>query len=355
MSALHESIASEFTAARGREEDGRWAEQALSRLLLDDVRPGVAGGAVREVLPVVTDSGESPHDLFGDPLAWAVARCARWREEGGDVGSPPEPTTPRGVVVGALAGASIFTAMFLLVSALGGDLTLDYGPALVLLPLLLSAGVLTSSAVYETVKIRRSFRVAVLTGGVFVVTVSAAIAGAVFAVRDVVVVERSVFWMVPLVLGWAGLAWVVGRLWPRRRTGAFDGSVAVVWSDDAWFAELAHELRRRDDMSDVRVDEILRESRDHAAESGDGVAVEFGSPRAYAARFERNDRVAARRSAFFWTVLTLLPVSLLMGDLVEGDWRWSALDPWTVAWAAVVALLAAFAWRSLARVGSGRG
>ncbi len=350
MSDLHEAITSEFTAARGQQEDGRWADRALSRLLLDAVRPDVAERAVRGVLPVVVDSGESPRDLFGEPRDWADDQRELWREEGGDVGEPTESMTPRGAIVGSFVGASIFTAMFAVVSLLRGELTIAYSPALVALPPLLSAGVVTTGAVYESVKTRRSFRAAVLAAAGFVVGSAAAIAGFLFAVRDVVVAERSVFWHLVLAAGWAVLAWVVDRLWPRRAREPASSALDAEWSDDAWFASLAHELRRRDDMTDARVAEILRESRDHVAESGTSAVREFGPPRSYAGRFDRDRRIAARRSAYLWTVLTLLPLSLLFGDFLEQGWRWAVLDPWTVAWASVIGLRAVYAWRSLARV-----
>ena len=351
MSALHESISSEFTAARGQQEDGRWAERALSRLLLDDVRPDVAERAVREVLPVVADSGESARELFGEPQDWADDQCEAWQAEGGDVAVPPDPMTPRAAVIGSLVGASLLTAMFAVVSVLRGELTITYSPALVALPLLLSVGVVTMNAVYETVKTRRSFRAAVFVAAGSAVGSAAVIAAVLFTVRDVLTAEGSVLWHLALAAGWAGLAWAADRLWPRRARDLDDADVTGAWSDDeAWFAVLAHELRRRDDMTDARVAEIVGESRDHVAETGLNAVREFGSPRSYAGRFDRDRRIAARRSAYLWTVLTLLPLSLQLGDLLEQGWRWSVLDPWTMTWAAVIGLRAALAWRSLAKV-----
>ena len=79
-------LADDFLTARGVPDDVEWARSAAARLALEDVRPHLARRGLAEAREQVAATGESPADLFGDPVEWVGEQRAAWREDGEAVG-----------------------------------------------------------------------------------------------------------------------------------------------------------------------------------------------------------------------------------------------------------------------------
>ncbi|MCA1192864.1 hypothetical protein [Saccharopolyspora sp. 6V] len=324
MSTGLEAVQQQFTAARGVSTDGDWAQFAVARLVLDGVPRQVADEAVRELLPTVADSGEAPAELFGTPADWAAKyQRERW-ENGENVRPAPDVTTRRDLVIVSLIGAGLISSIQFLLTLLDKRGTEVYTPMYVLFPLLLSAAPLAVLQTFHRARVERSFHSAVGLAAGTVVALALIIATLFLTFGDSPAFEAGGLWHLVLGGAWWAAAWIVGKVWPQPDARPAGEPGSAVGDDQAvWCDELAATLRRRDDMTDARVAQIIAESRDHIAQSGRSAREEFGSPESYADRFERAERVRSRRLAWFWAVLAALATGLVLTHGIAGDWQWS--------------------------------
>lgn len=353
------AIARAFAAARGVPGDADWARTAAARFVLDDVREDLAHAALVDLLPQIAETGESPEELFGESAEWARERVAVWREEGVAVTEPRRPATARQLVLASLTGAAYISVLIFVFTLVSGSLVQAFGIPLAVTPLLLGAAGQAFRAVYDRVLLARSHRAAVASAATALVLMAGAIAGFLLATADQVTAEVSAFWLLAVATGYGAAAALVGRMWPEGRgpaplaVGA--DPVGTPQDDEAWFDELAAALRGRGDMTDAHVRRMIAETRDHAADAARPLIQEFGPPAAYAARFPARETASARRSAWLWSALSMVPAGLLVSYVVEDGWRWGSPHLSAIVWLAACLVLAGMSWRTALSPRSGTG
>ena len=329
---------------RDSAEDERWAQEAATTLALE----GVGGAAIRweleDALELVRGSGEGPAELYGDARAWAFARLREAPEEGRVlVDETPDTSWRDALVVGCVVAAVLTLALMVMVLLKDGWRT-GYAWGWVLFPLVSGVMCTLSLAVWERALLRRPRWQAVVAAGAVVVVGVPALTWLVME-GDRVVVTTSSFGWGAVALAYGMLAALLERVLPER-----PGRRSRPVDDDAWERQLAGTLRLRMDLPEVRVRDVVKEARAHAQEAGRALAVEFGDPAAYAARFEPDRAARLRRRA--WARTALVPLALVVafaGVLEEPSPGWSG-----VSWAGLVMLVVASwmtydAWRAVRR------
>lgn len=335
-----------YLEGRGETEDQRWAERAISTAVVDGVQVAAVEAELRGALELVRESAEGPEQLYGPAPAWVRERLAERAERGQPVVRHEPDTAWRDVPVVGSVVASVLSLLILVVWLVRGGLTTDYTWGLILLPLLSGVGIMAALAVWERLLGRHPWSVAALAGvGIFAVGVGF-LTWLLWGTRDDVLVTASTFGIGAMVIGYALLAGLLERLLPESpRPGERAAS-----SDEEWERELAGTLRLRLDLDEARVRDIVSEARAHAAESGTNLREEFGPPSAYAVRFPRDRRTAARRSALWRSALVPVAGLLAFGDLLSDGVAWSSVS-WSGVALLVLALgLAVSAWRRVGAV-----
>lgn len=319
-----------FREARGSADDRAWAERAYYRLFRDDVRSSAAARALDQALDLVRESGEGPEELYGSADDWAEEQRARWAEEGSDV-TDDSGAQLRDVPLIASVGAVVLTLLLGVVHALSGEWEVTYTIGLVTMPFTISAAALLSLWTYERLLRRR--RVAVAAAGALgtLLVCAVAIALAFATGNPHPIAHASVLWFVPLLGGYAGLAWVLGKVVPDAPAATRTSRRRL--DDDDWTAELARVLRSRGDVTEDRVRTITEEARAHAAQAGSTLDDEFGTPGAYAQRIARDPRVRARRGIVARLALLGIWVWLLLDAGLGGE------SAWTIGWRSLLLLV----------------
>ncbi|WP_454083677.1 hypothetical protein [Georgenia sp. Marseille-Q6866] len=338
-------LADDFLTARGVPDDVEWARTAAARLVLEDVRPDLARRGLTAAREQVAATGESPADLFGDPVEWVREQREAWREDGEAVTDPPRATPARELAMVSLLGAAWIAVLILVVSLVQREWRQTYTWPLLLAPLLLATVGQLVSAVYERVGRARSQRAAVVAAGLVLVPAAVVLALFFLGTKDAVVVEASSLWLLVSAAVHVALCVLLARLWPAPvpRTAVAEPG------DAGWLAELGATLRQRGDMTDRRVEQILAETRAHAEDAGAPVAAEFGPAAEYAARFPADEPVAARRRAWFFSVLSVVPAVLLVGYTLEEGWRWGSPHLSALLWLLLAGGTAVASWRRVLR------
>ncbi len=334
-----------YRSERDSTEDEGWAQEAAATLALE----GVGGPAIRreleDALALVRETGEGPAELYGDARAWARTRLREAPEEGRVLVDETPDTSWRDALVVGCVTAAVLTLMLMLVVLVKDGLTTDYTWGWVLFPLASGLMCTLALAVWERVLLRRARWVAVAAAGAVGLV---GVAGLTWLVMgaDRVVATTSTFAWGALVVGYGVLAALLDRLLPEG-PGRAPGRPL---DDEEWERRLAGTLRLRMDLDEARVRDVVREAKAHAAESGRGLAAEFGDPAAYAARFQPDRPARLRRTAWFRT--SLVPLALLVafvGVVEQPSAGWSG-----VSWAGVIMLVLASwttydAWRDVRR------
>lgn len=342
-------LADTFRTARGVPDDVEWARTAAARLVLEDVPPNLARRGLIAAREQVAATGESPADLFGHPIEWVREQREAWREDGEPVTEPPRATPVRELVMVSLVGAAWIAVLILVVSLVQREWRQTYTWPLLLAPVLLATAGQLVRGVYERVGRARSQRAAVVAAALVLAAVAVGLAAFFLGTKDAVVVEASTLWLLVSAVVHGALAVLLARLWPapRRRDGA--AGPVVAQDDAAWLAELGATLRQRGDMTDRRVEQLLAETRAHATEAGTQMTAEFGPAAEYAARFPGDEPVAARRRAWFFSALSLVPAALLVTYTVEEGWRWASPHLTALLWLLLAGSMAVAGWRRVLR------
>lgn len=336
-------VARAFQSARGIDGDADWAELALIRMVFEDVRIDVAERQLTDAAATVSEAQESPKALFGRPSEWADLQAEELREAGLDVFEDPLVMGLREGVVTTLGVASGLSALFFLSQLLdllfGGDAgPTDLTIGFALMPLLLAALLVVLIAVYKRAVARFRFPIVVaLCAAVVVLGAGGAASILMLLGQRGPDIHLAWSWSILLVPVYAALTWVVAKLWRVPADGAGEGDVltpqqildSAHLDDGAWTARARAALRRRDDLTDARVDAALTEARAHAAEAGSSLLEEFGSPEGYALRFPKDPRTVARRMTVLFAVLALLWLALALANAADAGWAlsWSVAPP----------------------------
>ena len=343
-----------------------WRETATTGLLLrGPLTVDAARAAVDEAVHAAELAGETPARAYGDPRDWAQTRIAELREEGADVfdDAPSYPSSVRGVLAAALGTAAAFTVGFTVHELVTKGLHTTTSAAMWVVPMLLSFSVVVLGAVFERLQRARGFRYAVLAAaalgaGTVAVTVAAAM------ILHEVPWSGATLWLASPAPPLALAAWLVGRSAhgddpgpafatpagaaagdvemsgdPTRTTTATDTPDAI--DDAAWADIFVRTLRGRGDHTDTQVAHALTEARTHAAETGVGLAAEFGPPRAYALALPRRVRPAVRRRLALQAFTGVCLAVILTAHTLEGGWGWDGRSllygAMTAVWLWVVA------------------
>lgn len=329
-----------FVAARGLESDRRWAEEALARFLMDDVREDVMVRELAEAAAVVEGSGTRPDKLFGPPADWARSRRDELAGEGQVVLETEPPLTWRSVPSNALIISALFSIPFALVFAVRDGLTVDFSWAHLLVPLVLGSLMAVVVTLWSRTIVRRTFRVsvAIVVGAVLVLATGAGFLLPTLA--DLHLFTGSVAWHLAIVAGYLALGVLGFLLLPTDETAKeFEQQIP---DDGTWALVLGGTLRGRLGYSDERARQVVEEARAHAAASGSSLSEEFGTPQEYAARFQPDTR---RRDRLYAVLLTLV-AAYWMGML---GFKWLApqesVEWWRIFGAVLFPVLAGWQWR----------
>ncbi len=325
------AVLDEFEDARGVALDGLWAHAVAWRLMRRDVEPAQVCDGLEEALRLVRDTHEAPEVLFGEPAEHADALYDRWVEEGRLHLWDASRMTWREVPSSGLAWAAYVVLAFMAIFLVKGETSRTWTFGMILLPVGIGFATVAVAACWDSL---------LRTRGQVGAAVGTAAAGGTLAMAMSFANEwskahpfgaASVWWYVPVAAACALLS-TVWRRWLQSRPVAPAPSSADV---DNWSRELAAILRSRHSMSDVRVRTIIGDAHAHAADAGRSVQEEFGTPTAYAARFEPDLLRRSRLTAVFWLVIAVLwlvpltwgfswgnvAAALLCGGLARGAHR----------------------------------
>lgn len=325
-----------YLDARGEREDQVWAEHAVVTMVREEVSPTVARRVLEEALPLVRESGQGPEELYGPARTWAREEIASRAQDGEVVvDSTPDSTWRDVPVIGSVSAVAI-TLMMMVVWWVRDGLTVDYTWELVLLPLLGSVAVIAALTVHERLLTRGPRWIAIVAALAVMAAGVALLAWLVLGTADEPFARGSVFWLAAVAAGYAVLAGALDRGLPEARVKPL--------SDTDWERELAGTLRLRMGMTEARVQEIVREARDHAGRSGTSLVDEFGSPASYASRFPKDRPASARRTA--WLTTSLIPVTAIVafGGMPD-ELGWDGLSWGGVALLVLSVVLTVQAWR----------
>lgn len=355
----------EFFAARGDQEDPRWAESALVTMVLADVTIDVAEECLVDAATLVQQSQESPEHLYGPPGEWADEQVESLRSSGLAAFEDPMPLGLRGSVItvfGLAAGLSaLFVASDLLSLLLGNGPDKGLTLGLAVAPLLLSAAIIILWRVYTGASRHFSFP-AVVALSALVLAVCAGTTAAVIMPLGQTEPLAGRGWMVALVPLYGLIAGILARLWPAPSSVPRPLTVPEVLAGDAvgdekWLERARAALRERGDLPEKRISAALREAQDHAADHGTRLLEEFSSPEEYARSLPRDPRVKPRRMTLLYGALALswLGAGVLSGAESHWELGW---DQGTYAALVLLSLWLSSAyarsWRA-ASAGAGRG
>lgn len=318
-----------FLQARGRESDVDWAESAFVRLVMDDVRIDVAQQVLVDAVATVRDAQVDPGEAYGPPQEWARERVTDLREAGLDVFDDALMLDVRESVVSALgvaAGISLLLFGSQLFSLLpSADPVTDLTVGMVLMPLLVGAIIMIVIAVYKRASLRYSFGTVVGISGVTVIVGSMAVAGLIVPLGQIGPRVNG-FWSLALVPVYGVAAWAVSRLWrPRHVRPPVLTAESILHSaaldDDAWRDRARSALRQRGDLTEDRIEAVLREATSHAQDTGLGLVREFGPPEGYAQALPRDPRTVPRRLTILYCLLSATWAGLGIAHAIStGGW-----------------------------------
>lgn len=339
-----DDLLARFTKVRGLESDRRWAEAALARFVLDDVREDVMVRELEEAAAVVEKAGTRPDKLFGPAADWARSRRDELASAGELVLATEPPLTWRAAPGNALIIAALFSVPLAIVLAFDG-LTREYTWTHLLMPLVLGALMSVVATLWSRMIARRSFPVTVATVLVAVVLLSIG-AGLLFTgLSGAVVFTGSVAWLLALVAGYLVLGALGFHFLPRD--GAVqDAAQQQIPDDGTWALVLGGTLRGRLGYSDERARQIVEEARSHAAASGRPLAEEFGTPEEYAARFPADTRRRDRLYAVLLTGVAAYWVGMLVFEWMSPE---ESVTWWRIGGAVFFPVLAGWQWRLASR------
>ncbi|WP_152352421.1 hypothetical protein [Brachybacterium subflavum] len=331
-----------FRSARGVDADADWAELAFVRMVFEDVRIDVAEKQLVDAAATVREAQESPKTLFEAPSEWADQQVEDLRGAGLDVFEDPLIMGPRESVVAALGIASGLSALFFLSQLLdllfGGDGPADLTIGFALMPLLLAVLIVVLIGVFKRAVARFRFPVVIaLCAAVVVLGAGGAASILVPLGQEGTDIRLAWGWSILLVPVYAALAWMVAKLWRAPADGSAGEEAltpqqvldAAHLDDDAWTSRARAALRRRDDLTDARVDTAITEAHAHAAETGSTLLEEFGTPEGYALKIPKDPRTVARRMTVFYAVLALLWLALALANAADARWvlSWAIAAP----------------------------
>ncbi|WP_235736835.1 hypothetical protein [Nocardioides alcanivorans] len=334
-----------FFQARGRESDIDWADAVFIRLVMDDVRIDVAEQVLIDAAETVRDSQVDPGEAYGPPQEWARERVAELYEAGLDVFDDALILDVRESVVSALevaAGLSLLLFGSQLLSFLPfADPATELTVGMALMPVLVGAMIMTLIAVYKRAGARWAFGITVGISGLTVIVGSVAIAGLIVSLGQVGP-RVSGFWSLALVPVYGVAAWTVAQLWRPRHVDPPALTVESILrsatvDDESWLEGARVALRRRGDLTEVRIEAVLKEAAAHTRDTGLDLAREFGSPEGYAQALPRDPRTVPRRLTLLCCALSATWAGLGLGHAIStGD-----LFAWTVLVHAVLTILSA--------------
>lgn len=299
-----------------REEDEAWAAVVELRLTLDQQAPA---GLIRQVLAeahdAVTETGRTPQDLFGDPVAYARAVAAERIGEEDRARVDARGLTPGERLTASLATLGAAGVVVAVLRWIDDGLWADVGWSSIAA---FTAVVLTAVLVSLAFTARAAGRIA----GSWAFAAAALVAvGGGGAVAGFLPGEPLFTFPVPA-LAVAGAALTAAAV-------AFPDATVDRWftpvlrgGDERWLSRVEGLLRGRHALSAAEARAHVQEARQHLAASGDSAEEAFGSAEVYALRLAdgpRRERRLARRKLYGATALAVLVVALVADELRDAD------------------------------------
>jgi hypothetical protein len=337
-----------FRSARGLTSDAEWAEAAFARMVFDGVRINAAESTLAEAADVVEDAQESPEELFGAPHDWARSRTEDLQREGLDVVEHGVDLGLRQGVVYSFGFAAGFTALFGATMVLGlltgGGISTLPLLSFSLMPLLISAVILGLIKVYRVTTTRLRFVPAIAICAGFVIVCATVIANLLVLALNDLGPRVNEFWFLLLIPVYAGLCWLLSRLWPDPGAATSADAAGTTTqaaprtpqdvikasevSDDDWERRAQTAMRLRGDLSERRVRQVLAEARAHGADGDRPLVEEFGSPEGYAQTVVPDPRVKPRRMMLLYLAVAMaFAATALMAILDDGGFTRATVGP----------------------------
>ena len=307
--------------ARGEEMDSLWAYGLSWALLMKDVEPDVVAAELQEVFGLVRETRESPEELYGSTSARADELCRQWLDEGRRVLSRQPSISWRQVPASALATTGRFSIIMTGLLLLTGQTTTTWTAGMLVIPVAIGVSTPAGMAIWETLLRRRNEATAVVVSTLFVGTVASVAGTLAIQTADQPLGTSSTWWsLVP-----AMACLLLARLLSRHVGDVPAHGSPPAANDGEWVARAAAVLRGGVRLSDRRVNTLVAEARAHAAESGNTLAEEFGTPEDYAARFAPD----LARQHLLRAALAAACAALAALQLVDG-WSWNAASLLTI-------------------------
>ncbi|MGP9681389.1 MULTISPECIES: hypothetical protein [unclassified Brachybacterium] len=340
-----ERLRAAYLAARQEPADADWAEHALVTMVFAGVQIDVAEESLLDAVVLVRDSGEGPEDLYGPARDWAHHQVEAMQSEGLDAFDDPLLMGPRDAAVFTLGGAAVLSAVLMasnLLDLLPGREVGDLTAGLALMPLLLSAAIITLICVYKRASRCFPFPVTAVLSALTLAICSTIVALIIMPLGQTGP-RANGWWAALLIPGYGILCWITAKLWRGPSTVPAPVTVPTILdageiADTEWLNRARAALRERGEMSDRRISTVLHEAEDHARDEGRTLVAEFASPEGYARSLPRDPTVKSRRMTLVYGTLTLLWLALGASVAATAD----ELQPWRLLTFVILVLLCAW-------------
>lgn len=313
-------ISQNLLEVSNRPEDLDWVQIAFGMLLKENVRPSRAESAINGCIRAIADTGESAHQLFGDPSEWVFQKTANWRQKGTQAFELNEPMNWWWSCLLSFFGAAKTSVLFWLYCLLSHETT-SSNMVIFSLGIGLMLGLIYY--VYAQVVPRRGFAWAIAAGGATTVGLSFSLA---FALEQAQHLSRPVpiWWHLVAALGMLALIVLFYKLVPEpaNRQGESNHNPS---DQHAWLRTFRTELNKRNDMTDARVRDEVALVLAHSRETGTTFDEEFGHPVTYARSLAGQSSVKPYRLMLYAFFMVAAGIYWFYSALTAGDgsvwWR----------------------------------
>lgn len=329
-------------------------------LLTDSVRLSVSVNALADVAHEIGKTGCSAQELHGDATAWAQARVQEWQGRGTDafVNPAADANLRHFLIYGAIASC-VFAVLFIPGSWLSGNAGAHI--SFLIAPVLMGFIAVAFSLAFQRLNATRGFGTATAAATGIIIAGAALTALMFFQIQKLTDNTVSVWWLVPVAIACAVLAWTLDRALPDRhyqrelalirtslktdgtslesieKSSTFDPRDA-----GAWETLFLGELRSSGFFTEASAQQEVSRVRGESERTHQHPYSLFGHPVTYARSLPGNLNLKRKRLGIFFIVICALWASLLAYSGVDNGWDWSTPELYLY-----LVLVVLSAWRAV--------
>ncbi|MDO5644643.1 MAG: hypothetical protein Q4G21_02970 [Dermabacter sp.] len=219
--------------------------------------------------------------------------------------------TPRLAAIAIPATAAVLCLLFGLVYLVSSGWAPEFTPASLAGPFIIAVGVIVAMAIYDAFRRRAPHTWAVVAAGLIVAAV--AVGGAfLFSILTTPRFVLPILVMPLLAALFAGLAWLVSRLWPAPQPPELPFPPATDLLNNAeWREKFVSAARVRGVHTEREIQRLADEAEAHATDAGARLQDEFGDPARYARSLPRTPTLPARRMVYYRAAVAVLLVVMV--------------------------------------------